>query len=130
MATNNHVTHDLWEIVETSLGFNDTDMSRTRPYTGKEHTFTGVRGSTELKGITIRDLRDVFIRAIFESAYEQSPELYEEAIKGPEGKICSNDLYTLDFNRIDPTAIFQNFACGIEQLMGIYPNVGTLKDKE
>lgn len=39
----------LWDQIEHDLGFNDHNM---------------VRGEAEIRGITFRDLRDAFIRAV------------------------------------------------------------------
>ena len=118
------------EIID-SLG-SDINMRRDRPYTGQPHTNEGARGATEIKGITMRDLRDAFIRAfiISHSVYaENSLEpilpnkvLYDEAYKGPDAVLCENDIYSLkgDF---DPMALSKNLMCEIEKLMGIYPNI-------
>lgn len=113
----------LWGKIEDDLGFNDHNMRRDRPYTGQPHTDSGERGRTEVKGITFRDLRDCFIRAHFLAASHQAPAKYEEANKGESAVLCENDLYELDMNNLDVMAVFQNFACEVERLMGIYPNV-------
>ena len=105
------------------LGGNDDDMSRGREYTGQPHTCLGRRGAEEIKGVTFRDLRDAYIRAVFLSAHHQKPHLYEEADKGVDGMLSENDLYNLDWNDLDPMAIQQNLSCEIEKLMGIYPNI-------
>ena len=51
---------------------------------------------------------------------------YEEAKKGENAVLCEQDLYGWDLNEIDPIAVFQNFSCEIERLMGIFPNVPKL----
>lgn len=120
----------IWKRVENDLGYNDMNMNRDRPYSGQAHTSTGIRGATEVKGITFRDLRDCFIRAIFLSASHLNEELYAEADKGEDAAICENDVFKLDLNKLDPIAIWQNLGCEVERLMGIFPNVPNLSESE
>lgn len=128
----------LCDQIEHDLGHRDVNMRRDRPYNGQPHTDTGQRGATEVKGVTFRDLRDCYIRAILLSTGGQfwngdpalKPRmtvLYEEASKGENAALCSNDVYGFDLDRLDPIAIFQNFSCEVEKLMGIFPNVDLLK---
>lgn len=121
MSTNDF--NKQMEDIFDDLGYNCDDMNRERPYDGQPHTSTGKRGSTEIKGITFRDLRDAYIRAIFLSQSHQFPHLYEEACKGPNALLAENYLYQLDWNDLDPMAIQQNLNTEIEKLMGIYPNI-------
>jgi hypothetical protein len=126
----------LWDQIEHDLGFNDHNMRRDRPYSGQPHTGTGERGATEIKGITFRDLRDCFIRAVLlstggefypdEKQKARMKALYDEANKGEGAALCENDLYGFDLDRLDPMAICQNLSCEVERLMGIYPNVPKL----
>lgn len=122
----------LWGQIEDDLGFNDHNMRRDRPYNGKPHTHTGQRGKTEIKGITFRDLRDCFIRAILLSTGAETISgkdmrpLYEEACKGEDAVLCENDLYGWDLNQLDPIAVAQNLSCEVERIMGIFPNVPKL----
>ncbi len=113
----------IWNQFENDLGHNDMNMQRNRPYCGQLHTSEGIRGATEIKGITFRDLRDCFIRAIYLSASHLDKELHDEANKGEDAALCENDLYKLDLNKLDPMAISQNLNCEVERLMGIFPNV-------
>lgn len=125
----------MWGQIEDDLGFNDHNMRRDRPYNGQPHTDTGERGKTEIKGITFRDLRDCFIRAILLSTGAETISgkdmrpLYEEACKGEDAVLCENDLYGWDLNQLDPMAVFQNFSCEVERIMGIFPNVPGLKSE-
>ena len=116
----------LWNKMANDLGCNDMNMNRDRPYSGQSHTYTGVRGATEIKGITFRDLRDCFIRAVYQSAGHLDIELHDESNKGEDSALCENDLYKLDLNKLDPMAISQNLNCEVEKLMGIFPNVPEL----
>jgi len=117
----------VWDQIEHDLGFNEHNMRRDRPYNGQPHTDTGVRGMTEIRGVTFRDMRDCFIRAVLLSSHGISPAgLYDEATKGEAAAICENDLYGWDLNKLDPMAVAQNLACEIEKIMGIYPNVPAL----
>jgi len=109
-------------------------MRRDRPYSGQPHTNTGIRGATEIKGITFRDLRDCFIRAVLLSTGAETIDgkdmrpLYEEACKGENATLCENDLYGFDLNALDPMAICQNLACEVERIMDIFPNVPQLQE--
>ena len=120
--------NSLWGRIEDDLGFNDHNMRRDRPYTGQPHTDTGERGKTEIKGVTFRDLRDAFIRAVFLAGHHIAPAQYDEACKGELATLCENDLYGLDLNQLDPVAVIQNLSCEVEKLMGIYPNVPSLQE--
>ena len=120
----------IWKQFENDLGHNDMNMNRDRPYFGQAHTTTGIRGTTEIKGITFRDLRDCFIRAIYLSASHLDEELYDEADKGEDAALCENDLYKLDLNKLDPMAICQNLTCEVERIMGIFPNIPNFSASE
>lgn len=110
----------------------EINMRRDRPYSGQPHTDNGVRGSQEVSGVTMRDIKDAFIRAyiISHPCYENDSiipiepnhTLIEECRKGPNACICENDVYALKGD-IDPIAVSQNLTCEIERLMGIFPNL-------
>jgi hypothetical protein len=122
------VNKRLWDEMDEALGFNDDRMNRDRPYSGQPWTDSGERGKTEIKGVTFRDLRDCFIRAICLSTGANANgafgnQLYQQAVKGEEALICENDLYKLDLNKIDIMAVCQNLSCEMERLMGIFPNL-------
>lgn len=118
----------LWDRIEHDLGYRDHNMRRDRPYSGQPHTDTGVRGKTEIKGITFRDLRDAYIRAYCLSCGVDNPAHYAEAEKGENAALCENDIFALKGD-VDPMAVVQNLCCEIEKLMGIYPNVPKLEDR-
>lgn len=92
----------------------DCNMSRTRPYTGQSHTVEGIRGSRVIHGITLRDLRDCYIRACCRSDGMDHPVHYQEASKGEFAVLCENDIYELN---VDPMAVLQNLVCELERLM-------------
>ena len=122
----------LFDQISHDLGWHDHNMRRDRPYGGQSHTSTGTRGATEVKGITFRDLRDCFVRAVLLSTgaevidgVDMRPR-YEEAAKGEAAALCENDVYGFNLDKLDPIAIAQNLACEVEKAMGIYPNVPTL----
>jgi hypothetical protein len=98
-------------------------MQRDRPYIGQDHTDHGERGKTLITGITFRDLRDCYVRACFLSASHINPDGYAEADKGEDANLDENNLFDLNFDRIDPVAIAQNLSCEVEKLMGIFPNI-------
>lgn len=107
-------------------------MHRERPYNGQPHTTLGVRGQTEIKGLTFRDLRDCYIRGFIIShdyykpgtleRWEPNATLIDEAKKGVKAQLNGNDVYGLEGN-IDPMAVEKNTSLEIERIMGIYPNV-------
>lgn len=113
-------------------------MDPDRPYDGQSHTHMGNRGKTEVKGLTMRDIRDCFIRAFIIShpyyfydevnreftliRQEPNATLIDEANKGIYAKLNGNDVYNL-VGDIDPIAVSQNLGCEIEKMMGIFPNL-------
>ena len=129
----------LFDQIGHDLGWRDHSMRRDRPYSGQAHTCTGTRGSTEIKGITFRDLRDCFIRAyaMSHSTYvngslervQPNAALADEASKGEDAAMCESDIYTLKGD-VDPMAFCQNLVCEVERVMGIFPNVQPLNFEE
>ena len=114
----------LQEMFDDCDGSSAYSNDRNRPYDGQPHTDNGLRGKTKIKGITFRDLRDCYIKACFLSAGHTNPELYERV---ENGGWLTNDIYKINFSEIDPIAIAQNMSCEVEKLMGIYPNVPSLR---
>jgi hypothetical protein len=114
---------NLESLIDDFMGNDDHNMRRSRPYDGQPWTDAGIRGKTEVKGITFRDLQDCFLRSIFLASSDQNHAAYEEACKGEEAIVTWNDAYALDFNKIDIRAIAQNLSCEIEKVMGIFPNI-------
>ena len=115
----------LMDQVFSDLGHFEANMRRDRPYTGQDHTDTGIRGMTEIHGITFRDLRDAFIRAVCMSSGANTPgdrARYDEAMKGEHAALCQDDVYQIDAD-LDLIAVEHNLACEIERLMGIFPNI-------
>ena len=126
----------LFDQIGHDLGWHDHSMRRDRPYGGQPHTNTGNRGATEVRGVTFRDLRDCYIRAVLLSTGSMDIDgvnmrpLYEEACKGENATLCENDLYGFNMDKLDPMAIAQNLCVEVEKLMGIYPNVDGLSLSE
>lgn len=119
MSDTNRVRDQIDEAFD-QLG-SDHSMLRCRPYDGQPWTDAGIRGSQPVSGLTMRDIRDCYLRAVFQATgvgYKCA-----EADKGEQACICENDLYLIDFTKIDPVAIAQNLSCEIEKVMGIFPNV-------
>lgn len=111
---------NIWEEIMVELErVNPSSLAahldRSRPYDGQPHTDTGERGKQLVEGLTMRDIRDCYIRACFES----SGLMIEE---------WPGDIYKLPWDNMDPIAIVQNLTCNIEKMMGIYPNVPGLKE--
>jgi len=53
----------IWSTQSSSDYRND----RERPYNGQSHTDDGERGKTEVKGLTMRDIKDCLIMAMLDS---------------------------------------------------------------
>ena len=84
-------------------------VDRNRPYDGQPWTSNGDRGRTLVEGVTVRDVRDCFILALFDSnPYSEQP---------------AQTLDDLDLENMDLEAISQNLSCWIERYMGIFPNL-------
>ncbi len=86
-----------------------TTFDRHRDYSGQPWTDNGLRGRTEVKGITMRDIKDCYIRACYDSALI------------PEGEYPKT-IFDLDWSEVDPMAVIENTLCWIERYMGISPN--------
>lgn len=99
-------------------------MQRGRPYADSLHTVHGVRGSTLVQHMTIRDIHDCYLRAIVLSSGGACGEaVYNEACKGESGNLSDADIFAAWSVRLDPFAVGQNLMCEIERLMGIFPNI-------
>lgn len=103
-------------------------MKRNREYDGQAHTDQGTRGKQKVKGLTMRDIRDCYIRAVLLSASHVVPKLYDEALKGEDANLDGGDLFGFDLDKLDPIAISQNLTCELERVIGIYPNISPLAD--
>lgn len=100
------------------------NMNRNRPYLGQSHTSYGERGKTYVQGMTMRDLCDCFVRGFINAANHVVPGyVYQEAQKGEDANLDSNDLYGFDLDKVDPGAIRNNMMVEIEKMMGIFPNI-------
>ena len=118
------MSKNLADIIDEVIGAHLGDMFRARPYDGQSHTDGGERGKQEIYGITMRDLRDCFIRAV--AASSGPGPLYQESCKGERANISENDLYDMNWAEMDIIAVQQNLSCEVEKLMGIFPNVPKL----
>ena len=98
-------------------------MDRNRKYRGQDHTDFGERGKTLVKGLTMRDICDCYVRGILLASSHLVPEKYEEACKGDKARLDANDLFGWDLNKMDPVAALQNMMGEVERMMGIYPNI-------
>lgn len=137
----------IWSTGSSSDYRND----RERPYNGQSWTDDGERGKTEVKGLTMRDIKDCLIKAMLMSAPYDNYLSTDEWLKcwdfsSGEGKPTqylldkqnepdyvstkselgtwrTQDVYKIDFSKVDPLAIAQNLTCEIEKMMGIFPNI-------
>ncbi len=102
---------------------------RHRPYDGAPNTTDGIRGKTFVAGLTFRDIKDCFIKGALLacSGSEKNKYLYERAVKETW---VEDDLYKIDWSKIDPIAVWQNMNNEIEKMMGIYPNIPQTQPKQ
>jgi len=105
-------------------GFSSHNTDPSRPFTGQAHTDQGERGKTEVCGIRFRDLSDCMVKAM---AYCAGGEFYDKA---ENNTLSYNDVYSMKLEDIDPLALAQNLTCEVEKMMGIYPNVPSLKETD
>lgn len=110
------------EIAGSSAYSNERD----RPYDGQPQTANGLRGRELISGLTFRDVKDCFINGALLSCggIDGCENLYERA---ETNTWIEDDLYKIPFEKIDPLAMWQNMACEMEKMMGIYPNVPRLQ---
>jgi hypothetical protein len=106
----------LGRVIKTLAGGDlaTSMLGRDRPYDGQPHTDEGIRGATEVRGITMRDLKDCFVIGAFESAPVDRAD-------------WPNDVFGLPWDQMDPMAVVQNMLCNVEKRMGIYPNMPPLE---
>jgi len=90
-------------------------LDHTRPYSGQPHTDYGERGKTLVKGLTMRDIVDCFVRGCYESS-------------GLSIDDWPGSIYDLPWDDMDIMAVSQNMMCNIEKRMGIFPNVPKLQE--
>ncbi len=108
-------------------GSSDYRNDRERPYNGQAHTDDGERGQTPIFGLTMRDLRDCYVKGFLLSVLPEQSELRKKVY---DGTWRTMDIYKIDLSGIDPLAVAQNMGCEVEKMMGIYPNVGVLDEEE
>ncbi len=102
-------------------GSSDYRNDRERPYNGQPHTDHGARGSQEVKGLTMRDIADCFIKGLLSASHGCAEEdVYSKVEKGTWRY---QDVYKIRLEEIDPIAVQQNMNCEIERMMGIFPNL-------
>jgi hypothetical protein len=117
---------DIFDDFSESQGEN-APLYRNRPYKGQSHTDYGERGKQLISGLTMRDIVDAFIMGAMAAGNDQIKNYLErEKLR----LFTWNDLYKLDWSKIDPGAVSQNMTCEIEKMMGIFPNIPKIKSKE
>lgn len=95
----------------------DVPLNRNRKYNGQQPK----RNQCLVEGLTMRDIRDCYIRGLLSSVGFCHPELPK---KVDDGTCCSDDVYEISKDcDFDPIAVAQNMECEIEKMMGIYPNL-------
>ena len=101
--------NDLTNVIDQ---FNAHNIDPNRPFTGQAHTVQGERGMTEVNGIRLRDIADCIAIGLINSTLNM--DLRE---KIDNKTLTYNDLFTLDFNKIDPVALIQSACYQIEHAM-------------
>jgi hypothetical protein len=137
----------LWSTQSNSDYSNDRD----RPYNGQSWTYDGDRGKHQVSGLTMRDIKDCLIKAMllasasdkylqadtFIKCWDYSTEPAKPTqflldrqnepdfvhTKVELGTWRPQDVYNIDWSKIDPIAICQNLTVEIEKMMGIFPNI-------
>lgn len=116
VSEHNNSGEDLGEVIENLAPSNYVQtLVRDRPYNGQPWTTNGERGKTLVEGLTVRDIRDCYIKACFEASGLARDE-------------WPDSLYKLPWDDMDPMAVAQNLTCEIERMMGIFPNVPKMVD--
>ncbi len=112
------VQEELASAIRSAQGSSSIRSDRERPYDGQSHTIQGVRGTTLVEGLTFRDVVDCLIKGYL---FSTGPgELYEKA---QAGTWVHDDVYKIDLQELDPSAVGQSMAVEMEKMMGIFPNV-------
>jgi len=133
-ADDKNFKNNLEFMLKTDDSSSDYENSRERPYNGQPWTVNGIRGKQEVKGLTMRDIKDCLIQAMLvcapndnlsDKVFEISddPAIGKGTKYAAKGTWRTQDVYKINFNNVDPIAIAQNLVCFIESYMGIYPNV-------
>lgn len=124
--------------LNTDGSSSDYENSRDRPYNGQPWTTNGIRGQQEVKGVTMRDIKDCLIQSFLVCVDPDNPEQSQLANKvfeisddphigkgtkyAAKGTWRTQDVYKVDLSKVNPIAVAQNLGCFIEHYMGIYPN--------
>lgn len=121
---------EIIESIERKMSRANGEYSgnlRDRPYDGQPWTDQGIRGKTEINGITFRDLTDCICAAILTCSMQpELQRLVPDCESSEIGEWTRGDVYSVDTGVIDPLALAQTVACLVEKYMGIFPNCGTL----
>ena len=129
-ASNKNFKNNLEFVLSTDGSSSDYSNDRNRPYNGQPWTDGGIRGTQEVRGLTMRDIQDCLIQAMLVSSGD--PELSKKVFEisknkdseyAAKGTWRKQDVYKINFTGVDPIAVAQNLTCFIEYYMGIYPNV-------
>jgi hypothetical protein len=99
-------------------GASGWSMDRNRPYDGQIQTDSGERGKALIVGLTMRDMVDCMVRG------------YLAAAGVKRDNPVWDDVFSIDLPHFDPMAMMQNAMREVEKMMGIYPNVPPLIEKE
>lgn len=114
---------------------NFADFLNEVSHTPQPHTILGERGQQEIK---LKDIQiaECFLRGMLDSAtYYSVSEKGELTNRISTEKLEYHHLIDLVYNvewreDFDPVAIVQCASCHLEKVLGIYPNVPKLKEKE
>ncbi len=114
-----NATNNLEFALSTIGGSSDYRNDRDRPYNGQSWTAEGERGKTLVEGLTMRDIRDCYVKG------------YLLACGGMDS-VEAGTWRTMDMfkpsDEPDPLAVILNTLCEVEKMMGIWPNTDVSAD--
>lgn len=128
---------ELEFVLKSTDSCSDYRNDRDRPYNGQAHTDQGERGQQIITGLTMRDVADCiiqgFLAASCNEALQGKTKEIKDEFKGTEYANSNiwryQDVYKIEAD-FDPIAVMQNAMCFIEDMMGIFPNLGEKAIKE
>jgi len=121
---------ELESLLKMDHSSADWSNDRNRPYIGQPWTSEGERGKQQIRGVTMRDLKDCIVQGFLKASgvrelQNKTVEINEEFI-GTEyaasGEWRTDDVYKIP-DDIDPLAVVNNALSFVEHYMGIFPNL-------
>lgn len=117
-----NIANQITNEIKATQGSTARANNRERPYDGQPHTTEGIRGAKIVEGLTMRDIRDCYVKGALRASGDD--ELLNLA---ENNDWLQDDIYRIDWSQVDPIAVAQNMGVEIEKMMGIFPNIPDLK---